>query len=160
MENLKKSSADHVDIHRRFLFLTMLFLSLVFAVKTSLYFVGEQLEGFLVITGKVLAVISLISFGITVFWKIRYIPGRERYHLFKSMDSFVNQIMNQASKISLTLTLILLFVTSTLIRKDFSPLPAQFYVDLAAFFMLSSYSVSFFILFHTGNSEEHQEAGL
>lgn len=158
MGNHKRSSADHVDIHRRLLILTMLFLSLVFAVKTSFYFAGEQLEGVLVIAGKGLAVASLISLCTTIFWKIRFIPGKERYHLFKSMDSFANQMMNQASKISWTLTLILLFITSTLIRKDISPLPAQFYVDLAAFFMLASYSISFLFLFHTGSSKEHQEA--
>jgi hypothetical protein len=68
--------------------------------------------------------------------------------------------MNQAYKISWALTLALLFLTTSMIGEDSSTWPAQFYLNLSAFFMLSTFSISFFILFRVGNKNGHQKAGI
>ena len=159
MSNLKISSAEHVDNHRRLLFITMFLLSLIFAIKAALYVVEGQLESYLEFAGKGIFGLFLLVLVITVYWKVRFIPGKERY-LLNSSDSYVNQMMNQASKISWILTVVLLCILSFMINKDNWVLPGQFYVDLTLFFMLAIFSISFFILFRIWDKGEHQNASL
>jgi len=156
MTNQQKSGADHVDIHRRLQFLSMLLLSLIFAIKTGYYFVDDEINKYLVISGYSLFVLFAIVLVITVYWKLRFIPRNERFQLLTSSDSFVMQVMNRAFKISWILTFFLLLIITTTTSNDSSVLPAEFYLNLALFFMLAAYSVSFFILFH-GGDYKHQK---
>ena len=150
MSKQKRSSADHVDTHRRLLFLSMLLLSLVFGIKAGFYFAGAQGAQYLSIAGKALAALAVGMFVVTVYWKLRYIPDRERYYLLNSSDSFVMQAMNRACKISWIMTFILLCLITMTTSKDSSAFPAEFYLNLAMFFMLAVFSISFFILFRGG----------
>jgi cytochrome c oxidase subunit IV len=159
MNNPKTSSAEHVDIQRRLLFLAMLLLSLIFAIKTGFYLVDDEMKGYLSLAGKIIFALGAIVVVVAVYWKLRFIPRNERY-LLNSTDSFVNQMMNQACKISWIMTLVLLVFITNITSKDGSALPAGFYVDLTLFFMLAVFSVSFFILFRAGDRGEHQKAGL
>lgn len=156
----KKSSADHVDIHRRLLFLSMLLLSLVFATKTSLYLVDGTLVSVLSIVAKILAVLSLIMVVITVFWKLRFIPQNERFQLLTSTDSYVMFLMNKACRTSWVLTFVLIMLITMTTKKDSSIFPAEFYLNLMAFFMLASFSLVFFILFYGGKTEKEQNVDL
>ena len=156
MNILKKSSADHVDMHRRLLFFTMLLLSLVFASKSLLYLIDGTLKNFVAISAKCLAVLSILMIAITVFWKLRFIPQNERFQLLTSTDSFVMFMMNKACRTSWILTFILINLIMMTTKKDSSMFPAEFYLNLVAFIMLASFSISFFILFHGGVSENDQ----
>lgn len=147
-------------LSRRPQFLSMLLLSLVFAVKVGFYFADGPMDIYLRIAGKCIAVLAFLSVFITIYWKLRFIPGRQRYQLLMSSDSFAMQMMNRASKTSWVLTLMLLFLITTWTDKDHSAFPAQFYLDLTIFFMLASFSVSFFILFREGDDEKQQNSGI
>ena len=153
MNNLKVSSADHVDNHRRLLFLGMFLMSLVFAVKSGFYFVHDDMKNYLQIIGKILFGLAAITVVITVFWKWIFIPRNERY-LLSSNDSYANQMMNKACKITWILTVILLSLITSTTSKDHSVLPAEFYLNLTLFFMLAVFSLSFFILFRDGPIEQ------
>lgn len=142
-----KSSADHVDIHRKILFAAMLVLSLIFALKSAFYLIDNSFSHNLKITGYVLAVVLLLLMALAIFWKIRYIPRQNISYLMNSPDNFVNSVMNRASTISWLLTFMALVFVMTSTKRDFSPFPAEFYLNITAFFMLASFSVSFFILF-------------
>jgi len=73
----KKSSAEHVDIHRQLLVLSMILMSSVFAIKIAVYFINEGIRGYLTIAGKSLSIISIILIAITIFWKLRFIPRND-----------------------------------------------------------------------------------
>lgn len=150
MSSHKRSSADHVDIHRRLLFLTMLIISLVFAIKAGDYFTSANVNRYLTFAGKGLAAISIVLMIATVYWKLRFIPGKERYYLLTSPDSYVMQSMNRACRISWSTTFILLCAITMTTSKNSSTFPAEFYLNLTMFFMLAIFSISFFILFHGG----------
>jgi hypothetical protein len=154
MGQVKKSSADHVDIHRKLLFGSMLLLSLVFGIKSVLYLVNGATTDYLGTVARVVVVVALSLLGITVFWKLRFVSGKDRYHLLTSSDSFVAEVMNRACRISWSLTFLLLCLTMMFTSRDSSFFPAEFYLNLAAFFMLATFSVSFFILFRTEGDEE------
>ena len=160
MSNLKTSSAEHADNHRRLLFLAMLLMSLVFAIKAGFHFVDDEMKSYLEVSGKILFGLSMIVVVITIYWKLRFLPRNERYNLLTTTDSYANQMMNQACKISWILTLIFLAVLPSMIFKVSPALPALFYVDLTIFFMLGVCSLSFFILFRVGDKEEYQNANL
>ncbi len=147
MSTQKKSSADHVDIHRRLLFLAMLLMSLIYAIKTSIYLIDGEPKILLLIAAKVLAALAIIVLIITVYWKLRYIPGTERYQLLTSTDSFVMSAMNRACRSSWILTFISIMLILITTKKDASEFPAEFYLNLIAFFMLASFSISFFVIF-------------
>ena len=153
MSILKKSSADHVDMHRRLLFLTMLLLSLVFAIKSSLYLVDGALKSVLVFVAKSLAILSVLMLALTVFWKLRFIPQNERFRLLTSIDSFVMLVINKACRTSWVLTFVLMNLVMMTTSRDTSRFLAEFYLNLMAFFMLASFSLGFFILFHSGKTE-------
>ncbi len=155
----KKSSAEHVDIHRQLLVLSMILMSSVFAIKIAVYFINEGIRGYLTIAGKSLSIISIILIAITIFWKLRFIPRNERYHLLTTSDSYVNQMMNQACKISWILTLLFLVFATSIINKNSMVLPAKFYLDLSVFLLLATFSISFFILLRMGDNTEHEEEG-
>ncbi|MEQ9377524.1 MAG: hypothetical protein RIG68_20220 [Imperialibacter sp.] len=154
MGQVKKSSADQVDMHRRLLFGSMLLLSLVFGIKTALYLVNGATTNYLNVVAKVVVAVALVLLGITVFWKLRFVPGKDRYYLLTSTDSFVAQVMNRACRISWSLTFSMLCLTMMFTSRDSSFFPTEFYLNLAAFFMLATFSVSFFILFKTEGDEE------
>ena len=97
--------------------------------------------------GYALAVVLLLVMALAIFWKVRYIPRQNISYLMTSSDNFVNSVMNRASTISWILTFMALVFIMTGTKKDFSPLPAEFYLNLTAFVMLASFSTSFFILF-------------
>jgi len=161
MSKIKKtSSADHADIFRRLLIISMLLLSLIFAVKAGVYFADDGMKSFLSIFSKILAVISLIMLAVTIFWKLKFIPRSERYHLLNTDDSFANQMMNKAFKISWLTTLLLLFFSATVVNSESLGLPAKFYLNLAVFLLLSTLSVSFLILFRLEDNGKKQEAGV
>ncbi len=147
MSKQKKSSADHVDTHRRLLFLAMLILSLIFAIKSSTYLFDGEIRSLLKIVAIVLAVTAITLLIITVYWKLRYIPGKERYQLLTSTDSFVMAAMNRAYRSSWALTFISIMLILMTTQRDTSEFPAEFYLNLIAFFMLASFSISFFIVF-------------
>lgn len=158
MNKIKKSSsADHADTHKRLLFLSMFLLSLIFAIETGSYFVGESVGNFLSITAKVFVGLFFISIFFTVFWKIKFIPGDKRY-LVNSEDSFVAHALNKACKISWILTFIILTVITVTTGRESSTFPAQFYINLAQFFMTAVFSISFFILFRDSGDENVIEA--
>jgi energy-coupling factor transporter transmembrane protein EcfT len=153
MNKIKKSSsADHADTHKRLLFLSMFLLSLIFAIETGSYFVGESVGNFLSITAKVFVGLLFISIFFTVFWKIKFIPGDKRY-LVNSEDSFVAHALNKACKISWILTFIILTVITVTTGRESSTFPAQFYINLAQFSMTAVFSISFFILFRDSGDE-------
>ena len=160
MSNLKTSPAEHADNHRRLLFLTMLLLSMVLAVETGSFLVHEEMKHALAIAGKVFAILTLLAFVLTVFWKLRYIPGKERYYLLTTSDSVANQMLNRACKISWVLTILILAIAPKWISKFHPGLPLEFYVDLTLLSMFGVCSVSFFILFGLGGQDEHQQADL
>lgn len=112
------------------------------------------------VAAKCLVALALLALAATVFWKLRYIPRKQRADLLTSDDSFANQMMSRASKISWISTLFLLFLIGSIINKDSTALPASFYMDLTAFFMLITFSVSFLWLFRTLDEGEQQNAGL
>ena len=149
----KKSSADHADIHRRFLFFTMLTLSLVFALEASFYLVDGSLKSVLVIATKCLAILAVIMGAFTVFWKLRFIPQKERCQLLTSTDSFVMFMMNKACRTSWSLTFALIMVITMTTDKESSAFPAEFYLEVIAFLMLASFSLGFFILSYGGTTE-------
>lgn len=153
----KISSADHADTHKRLLFLSMFLLSLIFALETGSYFVGEPVGDFLSITSKVLVGLLFISIFFTVFWKIKFIAGDKRY-LLNSEDSFVAHALNKACKISWILTFIMLTVITVTTGRESSAFPAQFYINLAQFSMAAGFSISFFILFRDSGDENVVEA--
>ena len=152
----KSSSADHADTHKRLLFLSMFLLSLIFAIETGSYFVGESVGNFLSITAKVFVGLFFISMFFTVFWKIKFIPGDKRY-LVNSEDSFVAHALNKACKISWILTFIILTVITVTTSRESSDFPAQFYINLVQFSMTAVFSISFFILFHESGNENSIE---
>ena len=158
MSNLKISSAEHADNHRRFLFLAMFLMSLVFAIKAGFYIVDDEIKSYLEVSSKILFGLSMIVVVIAIYWKLRFIPRNERYYLLTSSDSYANQMMNQACKISWILTLIFLAVIPSMIIRVSPHMPARFYVDLTLFFMLAPCSLSFFILFLVGDKVEYQNA--
>lgn len=158
MSNLKISSAEHADNHRRFLFLAMFLMSLVFAIKAGFYIVDDEIKSYLEVSSKILFGLSMIVVVIAIYWKLRFIPRNERYYLLTSSDSYANQMMNQACKISWILTLIFLAVIPSMIIRVSPLMPARFYVDLTLFFMLAACSLSFFILFLVGDKVEYQNA--
>ena len=147
MSKQKKSSADHVDIHRRLLFLAMFLLSLIFAIKASTYLIDDDTRSLLKIVAIVLAVTAITLLIITVYWKLRYIPGKERYQLLTSTDSFVMTAMNNAYKSSWGLTFVSIMLILMTTKRDTSEFPAEFYLNLISFLMLASLSISFFITF-------------
>lgn len=142
----KLSSADHADTHKRLMFLSMFLLSLIFAIETGSYFVGEPVGEVFSITAKVVVGLLFISILFTVFWRIKFIPGDKRY-LLNSEDSFVAHALNKACKISWILTFIMLTVITVTTSRESSAFPAQFYINLAQFSMTAVFSISFFILF-------------
>ena len=160
MSKSKISSADHVDNHRRLLLLSVFLLSLIFGVKAGFYFAEGELKEYMTIAAKSLFVLFAITIVVTIFWKLRFIPRHERYQLLSSTDSFANQMMNKACNVSWIATLIFLFFISSIIDKDRSAFPAQFYIDLTVFFMLAIFSVSFFVLYHSNGKGDHQHAGI
>lgn len=147
MSKQKKSSADHVDTHRRLLFLAMFLLSLIYALKTSSYLIDGDAKSILAIVSKVIAVIAVITLILTVYWKLRYIPGKELYHLLNSTDSFVMSAMNGAFKTSWVLTFLLINLILTTTSRETSAFPTEFYLNLISFLMLASFSISFFATF-------------
>ncbi len=147
MSNPKKSGADHVDTHRRLLFLTMFLLSLIFAIKSSTYLVDGETISLLKIVAIVLAITAITLLLVTVYWKLRYIPGKERYQLLTSTDSFVMAAMNRAYKSSWSLTFVSIMLILMTTKRDISEFPAEFYLNLISFLMLASLSISFFITF-------------
>lgn len=156
MSHLKKTSADHVDIHRQLLFLAMLLLSLIFAVKLVFYFVNDTVNPYLEIAGKSLFVVFAIILVITIYWKLRFIPKNDRFQLLMSPDSFVMQVMNRACKISWFLTFALLSLVASVTSDNSTALPAGFYLDITFFLMLATFSISFFFLFRAEDEGEHQ----
>lgn len=142
-----RSSADHVDIHRKILFAAMLVLSLIFALKSASYLIEERYSTYLKIGGYTLATLLFMLIGLAIFWKFRFIPGKNISYLMHSTDNFVNSVMNRASTISWVLTFIVLVFIMTRTERDFSLFPTEFYLNVTAFFMLASFSASFFILF-------------
>ena len=160
MSKLKPSSADHADSHRRLLFLTMLFMSLVFATKAGFYYFGDGMKTYLEIIGKGFLGLTILSMVITLYWKIRFIPRSERFHLLASSDSFANLTMYRAIKTSWILTMLLLIFFTSIIGKGNSTLPAEFYLNLVLFLMLAIFSLSFFILFFSTDEGEHEQVGL
>ena len=160
MSFFKKSSADHVDIHRRLLFFSMLLLSLVFAIKASLYLIDGTLNSVLIITAKCLAILAVIMVAITMFWKLRFIPQKERFQLLTSTDSFVMFLMNKACRTSWSLTFAFMMLIMITTNKDSSTFPSEFYLNLTAFVMLASFSLSFFILFYGGKTEKENNLNL
>jgi hypothetical protein len=160
MSNLKISSAEHADNHRRFLFIAMLLMSLVFAIKAGFHFVDDEMKSYLEVSGKILFGLSMIVVVITIYWKLRFLPRNERYYLLTSSDSYANLMMIQAYKISWILTLIFLAVIPSMIIKVSPVLPARFYIDLTLFFMLAVCSLSFFILFLARDKEEYHNSDL
>ena len=161
MSNMKKmSGAEHAEIQRRLLLLSMLLLSCVFAVKIAAYFADEHILNYLRIAAVILFVLFLLTLVITVFWKIKFIPRNERYQLLNTGDSYVNQMMNKAFKISWLLSLSLLFFIRGITNDNTSEIPAKFYLDLSVFLLLASFSISSFILFRAGNKEENEKAGI
>ena len=147
MSKQKRSSADHVDTHRRLLFLAMFLLSLIYAIKTSSYLIDGNAKSILAIVAKVIAVIAVITLILTVYWKLRYIPGKERYHLLNSTDSFVMSAMNGAFKTSWVLTILLINLILITTNRETSAFPTEFYLNLISFLMLASFSISFFATF-------------
>ena len=128
MSKIKKtSSADHADIFRRLMIISMLLLSLIFAAKAGVYFADAGIKSFLSISSKILVVISLIMLAFTIFWKLKFIPRSERYHLLNTDDSFANQMMNKAFKISWLSTLLVLFFSAAVINSESPGLPAKFF---------------------------------
>lgn len=159
MSKQKRSSADHADIQRRLAILSIFLLSLVYAIKTSFYFTGDGTKIYLTIAAKSVSVIFLIMLLITFFWRFRFIPRSERYHLLHTSDSYANQKMNEAFKVSWGLTFAMLYFITELTKKNGLLLPVRFYVDLTLFVMLATFSVGFFILFRLGGTGEPQKAG-
>lgn len=153
MSNLKSSSADKVDTYRRLMFLTMLFLSLIFAIKTGLYLVEGESKMVLEVVAKVLFGLFVLVLLVAIFVKWRYIQKSERYVLADT-DSYSYQKMNQACKISWILTFLLLTFITTMTTKLNSAFPAEFYLNLALFFMMAVFSISFFILFQWHDREK------
>lgn len=160
MENQKRSSADHADIQRRLLSITILVFSLIYATKVAFYFVDGALSEYLTYAGYGLAALALVMIITTIYWKLRFIPVNERYQLLSSEDSFANAMMNKSFKHSWMYTLLLLFLISSLIDKQSSTYPAQFYIDLSVFLMLSTFSLSFIILFRVENEEAIEGEGV
>ena len=156
----KMSGAEHADIQRRLLLLSMLFLSSVFAVKIAAYFADEYVLNYLKIAAVILFGLFALTLVITVFWKLKFIPRNERYQLLNTGDSYVNQMMNKAFKISWLLSLILLFFIRSISKENTSEIPAKFYLDLSVFLLLASFSISSLILFRAGNKEENEKAGI
>ena len=70
-----------------------------------------------------------------------------------SSDSFVMHIRNKAMVISWILTFAFISFVSIGTKRDSSPLPTEFYLNLTSFFMLAVFGVSFFILFRTGDAD-------
>ena len=158
MSNTKFSSAEHADFQRRFLFLAMLLLSLVFAIRAGFHLIDEEMKSLVEITGKIFFGLSMLVFVIAIYWKLKFLPRNERYNLLTSSDSYANNMMNKAYKISWTLTLIFLAVIPSMIIRANPMLPARFYIDLTLFFMLAICSISFFVLFHADDQFESQNS--
>ncbi len=153
MSDINSSSADKVDTYRRLIFLTMLFLSLIFAVKTGFYLVEGETKIILEIVAKVLFVLFIGTLSYAIFVKWRHIRPKERYVLFDT-DSYSYQKMNEACKISWILTLLLLAFITTMTTKFNSAYPAEFYLNLTLFFMMAVFSISFFIFFQWQDEEK------
>jgi len=116
----------------------------------------QKLQGFLEIAGKSLFGLFAVVFIATIYWKLRFIPRKERY-LLTSPESFATQAMHQGFKISWLLTFVLLVFFTVTTKKDHSYFPTEFYLNLALFFMLAVFSISLFFLFQGGDKE--QKAG-
>ncbi|MEP1034795.1 hypothetical protein [Ekhidna sp.] len=153
MSNHKTSSADKVDTYRRLIFLTMLLLSLIFAVKTGFYLVENEVKSILEIIAKGLFASFVIVLLAAIFVKWRYILPGER-SVLSDTDSYSYQKMNEACKVSWILTLLLLAFITTMTTKLSSAFPTEFYLNLTLFFMMAVFSISFFILFQWQNEGE------
>ena len=160
MGNQKKSGADHADTHRRLLSITMLVLAVIYGMETGLYFIEGELIKYVEFAEYGLVGLFFLMIGMTIYWKIKFIPVNERYLLLSTEDSYANATMNKSFKISWLLTLILLFLSTTFTGNDSSPLPAQFYLNLVAFIMLSTFSLSFIFLFRSEDEEAFEKGGV
>ena len=156
MSHSKTSSAEHADNHRRLLFLSMFLLSLVFAGEAVAFLVDEATAQTVSLVRKILALLALLSFGITIYWKLRFLPKAERYYLLATSDSYANQMLNQACKTSWVLAIPFFAFAPILIDKFYPGLPPEFFSHLALFFLLGSCSLSFFILFTRNDPDDLQ----
>jgi len=152
------SAADQVDNHRRLMFLAMFLLSLFYAIKTSLYFVDQDVADYLGIVAKGLSGLFLIVLLALVYWKFRFIP-KDKRHLLASLDSYVMHVLNRACLISWISTFALLALMMTTTSHSSSAFPAEFYLNLTLFFMLAVFSLSFFFLLRA-NSKQVLEQGV
>ncbi len=156
MENKSRSSADHADIHRRLISITILVFSLIYAAKVASYIVGNELMQYVTYAGYGFAGLALVLMLTTIYWKLKFIPGKDRYQLLYSEDSYANAMMNKSFKNSWMVTLLLLFLVSSLINKQSSVFPDQFYLDVCVFIMLSTFSLNFIFMFR-GDKEDLTE---
>jgi hypothetical protein len=151
-----KSVADHVDNHRRLLFLAMFLISLIFAVKTAFYLVDQDVESYLGIVAKGIFGLLMLIVLVLIYWKIRYLP-RGRSFLLISSESYAQQALHRACVNSWVFTLMLLTLIMSTTSHDSAAFPTEFYLNLIVFFMLVVFSVSFFILFRGGGEEDFDE---
>ena len=152
----KSSIADQMDNHKRLMALAILLLSIIYAIKTTFYFVDSETKHYLAFIATGLFILVAILLVILVSW--RFITmARKKGCLQPPSDSFVMHVRDKAIITSWILTFVFISAITVITKRESSPMPVEFYLNLTSFIMLAVFGVSFFVLFRAGNDDEPEQ---